>query len=84
MYLVSVVTLVFAALVFLAGWLLTDWPPGLQVAVGVPLIALVSLVALPVSRGAWAAVEYYTDLKTGETERADYEERAFSARDPGA
>lgn len=80
MYLVSVLTLVFAALVFVAGWLLTDWPAWLQVAVGVPVIALASLLALPVARGAWAAIEYYTDLRTGETERADYAERAFSRR----
>jgi len=77
MYLVSVLSLGFAALVFLAGWLLTDWPAWLQVAVGAPLIALVSLVALPVSRGVWAALEYYTDVKTGEAHRTDYEERAF-------
>jgi uncharacterized protein (DUF983 family) len=77
MYLVSVLSLVFAALVFLAVWLLTDWPPWLQIAVGVPAITLVSLVALPVARGAWAAIEYYTDVQTGEARRADYEERAF-------
>ncbi|MHC4971324.1 MAG: DUF983 domain-containing protein [Planctomycetota bacterium] len=77
MYLVSVVTLVFAALVFFAGWLLTDWPAWLQVAIGVPVIGLVSLAALPLSRGAWAAIEYYTDIKTGEVERDDYDERAF-------
>jgi len=77
MYLVSVATLVFAALVFLAGWLLTDWPPGLQIAVGVPVLTLVSLVALPVARGARVAIEYDTDVQTGEARRADYEERAF-------
>jgi uncharacterized protein (DUF983 family) len=80
MYLVSVLSLGFAALVFLAGWLLTDWPAWLQVAVGAPLIALVSLAALPVSRGAWVALEYYTDVRTGEAQRADYEERAFERK----
>lgn len=80
MYLVSVLTLVFAAVVFFAGWLLTDWPPWLQAAVGLPIILLASLAALPVARGAWVALEYYTDLRTGETERADYVERAFERR----
>lgn len=81
MYLVSVLSLLFSALVFCAVWLLTTWSPWLQIAVGVPVIAVVSLVALPVARGAWAAIEYYTDVRTGETRRADYEERAFDSFD---
>lgn len=57
------------------GWILEREPPA--VGLGVPVIGLASLVALPLSRGAWAAIEYYTDLRTGEVERGDYEERAF-------
>ncbi|MHC4547343.1 MAG: DUF983 domain-containing protein [Planctomycetota bacterium] len=78
MYLVSVLTLLFAAGVFLLTWLWTDWPAWLRLAVGVPVITLFSLLALPVSRGVWAAVEYYTDLTTGETRRAEYEAKAFA------
>jgi uncharacterized protein (DUF983 family) len=80
MYLVSVLTLPFAALVFFAVWLLTPWPPWLQVAVGVPVIVAFSIPALWVSRGVWAAVEYYTDLKTGESDRADYNHKAFESK----
>jgi hypothetical protein len=76
MYLVSVLTLPFAALLFLALWL-TGWPPAAQVAVGIPVIVLFSAVALSASRGLWAAVEYMTDVRSGETRRPDYEARAF-------
>jgi hypothetical protein len=76
MYLVSVLTLPFAAVVFVLLWL-TGWPPGRQVAVGIPVIALYSALALSVSRGVWAAVEYLTDVRTGETRRADYGTKAF-------
>lgn len=77
MYVVSVLTLPFAALVFVALWLLTDWPPGVQVAVGIPVILLFSGPALSAAKGAWAAVEYFTDVRTGETKRPDYEKKAF-------
>ena len=77
MYLVSVLTLCFSVAVFLATWLLTDWSAGLRIAVGVPTIALFSAVALPVSRGLWVAVEYATDVQTGETARAEYRARAY-------
>jgi hypothetical protein len=77
MYLVSVLTLPFAALVFLVLWLLTDWAPGVQVAVGIPAILLFSANALWASKGIWAAVEYLTDVRSGETQRADYREKAF-------
>jgi uncharacterized protein (DUF983 family) len=76
MYLVSVITLPFAAAVFLALFL-TDWPPAVQIAVGAPVIALFSAFALQASRGAWAAIEYFTDVRSGETARAGYEAKAF-------
>lgn len=81
MYLVSVLTLPFAAVVFVALWLLTDWPPGLQVAVGVPVIVLFSAFALQAAKGAWVAIEYFTDVRSGDAARAGYEERAFRKRD---
>jgi len=80
MYLVSVLTLPFSVLVFLALWLLTDWPPWLQVAVGVPVIAAFCFPALWVSRSVWAAVEYLTDVKTGEAARSDYQARAYGEK----
>jgi uncharacterized protein (DUF983 family) len=76
MYLVSVLTLPFAALVFLALWLV-GWPPFVQVALGVPLILLFSAFALQAAKGIWAAVEYFTDVRSGDAARAGYEERAF-------
>ena len=71
MYLVSVLTLVFAAAVFFATWLFLDGPARVKLAVGVPVITLFSLAALPVSRGVWAAIEHSTDIATGETMRGD-------------
>ena len=78
MYLVSVLTLPFAALVFVALWLGTGWPPVAQAAVGAPVVALFCLWALPVSRAVWAAVEYATDLRTGEAGSRTYAGRAFA------
>jgi len=77
MYLVSVLTLPFAAAVFFALWLGTDWPPIVQAAVGAPVVLLFSAWALPVSRSVWAAVEYATDVRTGEAAGEGYGSRAF-------
>jgi hypothetical protein len=76
MYLVSVLTLPFAALVFLVLWLV-GWPPLVQVALGVPLILLFSAFALQAAKGVWAAVEYLTDVRSGDATREGYEKRAF-------
>lgn len=78
MYLVSVLTLPFASLVAVALWLLTDLSPLAQVAIGLPVVALFCAVALPVSRGVWVAVEYGTDLATGETDGGSYRRRAYA------
>ncbi len=51
MYLVSVLTLPFAAVVFAVLSFLTNWPPGVQVAVGVPLIVCFSAFALQAAKG---------------------------------
>lgn len=76
MYLVSVLSLPFAACVFLVLWLV-GWPPGVQVAVGIPVIALFSAFALQAAKGIWAAVEYFTDVRSGDIAREGYEQRAF-------
>jgi hypothetical protein len=81
MYLVSVLTLPFAALLFALLWLFTDWSPGVQVAVGIPVILVFCGVALVAAKGAWAAVEYFTDVRSGDAFREGYRERAFR-RDP--
>jgi hypothetical protein len=81
MYLVSVLTLPFAALLFAALWLLTDWAPAVQVAVGIPVILLFCAVALVAAKGAWAAVEYFTDVRSGDASREGYRERAFAPPD---
>jgi hypothetical protein len=81
MYLVSVLTLPFAALLFVALWLLTDWTPAVQVAVGIPVILLFCGVALVAAKGAWAAVEYFTDVRSGDAFREGYRKRAFRPGD---
>ena len=80
MYLVSVLTLPFAAAVFLVLWL-ADWPPLAQVAVGVPAIALFSAFALQAAKGVWAAIEYFTDVRSGDAAREGYEKKAFRRPD---
>lgn len=77
MYLVSVLTLPFGAAVAIALWLLTDWPPGVQVAAGLPVIVLFSANALWVAKGAWAAIDYLTDVRSGDAARPEYEAKAF-------
>jgi uncharacterized protein (DUF983 family) len=77
MYLVSVLTLPFAGLAAVLLHFLTDWAPAVQVAVGVPMILAVSVNALWAAKGAWAAVEYLTDVRSGDAERPEYRARAF-------
>jgi len=77
MYLVSVLTLPFAAFLFVILWVFTDWPPAVQVAVGIPVILLFCAFALQASKGVWVAVEYFTDVRSGETDREGYEKKAF-------
>jgi len=81
MYLVSVLTLPFAALLFVLFWLCTDWTPAVQVAVGIPVILLFCGVALVAAKGTWAAVEYFTDVRSGDAFRDGYRERAFRPPD---
>lgn len=77
MYLISIVTQLFAAALFFAFWILTDWAAWTKIAVAVPVIVLFALWALPFSKAVWVAVDYYTDVATGETARQDYERRGF-------
>ena len=48
-----------------------------MIAVAVPLIAVVSLLALPVGKGLWVAVEFLTDCYTGKTAEPGYRDKAF-------
>lgn len=77
MYLVSVLTLPFAALLFAVFWLFTDWTPAVQVAVGIPVILLFCALALVAAKGTWTAVDYFTDVRSGDAFRDGYRERAF-------
>jgi len=77
MYLISIFTQLFAAALFFAVWLLTDWSPWTKIAVVVPIIVVFSLIALPASKSLWIAVEYFTDIKTGETRRDTYRAVAY-------
>jgi uncharacterized protein (DUF983 family) len=80
MYVVSVLTLVFAAVLFGVTWAVLGWRPWLQIAVGVPVLTVFSLFALPAARAMWAAIDYATDVATGETAREDYAASAYETR----
>jgi len=77
MYLIAVLSELFAAFLLVLIWSFTDWSPVTALAVGLPLMILFSLVALPIARGIWVAVEYHTDVRSGETGRADYDRTAY-------
>lgn len=62
MYLSATVSQFFAALVFWAIWLGTDWDANLAIAVGGPLVVAFCYGILPLSMALWTAVEYLTDL----------------------
>jgi len=66
MYLTASVNQVFAAVVILIVFGLTDWSLGLELAVSIPLVALFCLAFLPFSQVIWAGVEYVTDCINGE------------------
>jgi len=80
MYVVAVLTQVMAVALWLAlQW--TDWSAVTQVVFALPLLAALSLMSLPLSKGLWVGLEYYTDVMQGETESDDYEQRAFGDED---
>ena len=78
MYLVAILSQFFAVFVLVAMFF-TDWSTGLKLVVALPVIALFSLLALPMSKGIWVAVEYLTDCYTGRTSDPNYRNRAFDA-----
>lgn len=80
MYLISIVSQLFAAALFFVVWIFTDWGPWTKLAVALPAIAVFSFVALPFVRALWVAVDYLTDVGTGET-RTDAYRRAAYDRD---
>ena len=77
MYLTSVVSQFFAVGLWLVLWWVTDWSTGVMVAIAIPMIAIFSLATLPHSKSLWIAVEYYTDLASGDSAEPEYRERAF-------
>lgn len=66
MYLSAAVTELFAVLLIGVIWLGTDWGPGLSLAVAVPLAVAFAFAFLPVASALWAAIEYLTDVASGE------------------
>lgn len=83
MYLISMVTQIFAAALFLVIWLATDWSNTTKLLIGLPPIALFSYLMAPFARALWVGVDYYTDIAAGETERPDYQQDAFAPNDEG-
>jgi len=65
MYLSAAITELFAALVCVALFLLTDWSVRTGLLVGVPLVILFAFITYPRAMALWVAVEYWTDLKNG-------------------
>jgi uncharacterized protein (DUF983 family) len=66
MYLGATVSQCFAAAVFWAVWLFTDWSAEVALAVGVPLVVGFCYGFQPVAMALWTAVEYLTDVSNRE------------------
>jgi hypothetical protein len=66
MYLSAAVTELFAAAVALGLFWLTDWGVAVGLAVGAPLVLCFCYAFLPLSIALWTAVEYATDVASGE------------------
>jgi uncharacterized protein (DUF983 family) len=67
----------FAAVgVMLLCWWLTDWSTPRILLTGLPILAVISYVALAISKRVWIAVEYATDMRTDEAGE-DYKRRAY-------
>lgn len=67
----------FAAVgLMLICWWLTDWSTPRILVTGLPILAVISYVALAISKRAWIAVEFATDMRTNEGEQ-DYDQRAY-------
>ena len=64
MYLTAAVNQVFAALVILCVFVLTDWSLAVELAVSIPLVVVFCAAFLPFSQTLWAGVEYVTDCIT--------------------
>ena len=62
MYLSSVVTEIFAALLVLVVFFGTDWSTSTSIAVGLPIVIVFSYWFLPKSMGLWVAIEFMTDI----------------------
>lgn len=66
MYLCAAITEIFAALLCVGLFLVTDWGPWVSIAVALPLVVLFSFWFLPLSMAAWVAVEYASDVGNDE------------------
>ena len=66
MYLSATVSQVFAAAVFAAVWLGTNWGTVASLAVGIPLVVTFCYAFLPKSMALWTAIEYVIDVGNGE------------------
>ena len=66
MYLSTIISPLFAAALFGAIWIFTDWGLGLSLVVSIPLVVAFSYAFLPYAMGLWTAIEYVTDVANGE------------------
>jgi uncharacterized protein (DUF983 family) len=66
MYLSTMISPLFAALVFTLIWIFTDWNLALSLFVSLPLVVGFSYGFLPYAMGLWTALEYLTDVANGE------------------
>jgi uncharacterized protein (DUF983 family) len=67
MYLSAAITNVFAALVAVGLFLLTDLSVPAGLSVGVPLVLVFCYTVLPYTMSLWAAIDYTTDVHNVET-----------------
>jgi uncharacterized protein (DUF983 family) len=66
MYLSATVSQFFAAAIFLAVFLWTNWSPTVGLAIAAPVVLAFCYGFLPMSMALWTAVEYLTDVSCGE------------------
>ncbi len=78
MYLISIVTQLFAVFLLALFWIATDWSSAVKIAIAVPLLIVFSILSLPYMRALWVAVDYYTDVKSGEVASPTYAKRAYA------
>ena len=75
LYLASVITQLFAAVLIGIVFIFTDWEASTSIPLALAILALFSWWMLPKSMGLWVAIEFMTDVGNRETWALEYSER---------